>query len=178
MRQQKAFSLFELLITISIICIIATLAIPNFKNLLRQAENQTLRIQLQRTLAYARSQAMLHGVKVTLCGASKNHQHCASQWRDGILVFTDADGSAAITSPDQILHIITGQAEHGELHWRSSFKESYLQIQPNGLTNGENGTFWYCEHHATAASWAVIVSLTGRARVVNDAVELEKLSCV
>jgi type IV fimbrial biogenesis protein FimT len=177
MRYQKAFSLFELLITLGIISIIATLAIPNWKSLLSQVENHTLRIQLQRTLAYARSQALLRGVKVTLCGAGKNHQQCATQWLDGILVFTDADGSATITSPDQILHIITGQPEHGELHWRSSFKKSYLQIQPGGMTNGENGTFWYCDHHAAAASWALVVSLAGRARVASNTVELNQLSC-
>jgi type IV fimbrial biogenesis protein FimT len=177
MQSQKAFSLFELLITLGLITITATLTVPNFKTFLIQAETQTLRTQLQRALAYARSQAMLRGVKVTLCGASKNHQQCAPDWTEGILIFTDASGDATITNPNQILHVITTPAQNGQLHWRSSFKVNYLQIQASGATNGENGTYWYCARNAPTASWALVINLAGRARMVSNDGDLKKLTC-
>jgi type IV fimbrial biogenesis protein FimT len=116
-------------------------------------------------------------VKVALCGASEDHQHCVEDWRNGVLIFTDTNGSAMITSPEQILYVIANSNHFGILHWRSSFKVNYLQIQPEGSTNGENGTFWYCPHHARAPSWALIVSLAGRARVALDETDLKKLLC-
>ncbi|MES2218584.1 MAG: GspH/FimT family protein [Pseudomonadota bacterium] len=175
--KKQGFSLPELLITLSILILLTTLTIPNYKTFLTQAKTQTQRSKLQRALAYARSAAMLRGIKVTLCGATKDHQQCTDHWRNGVLLFTDENGSATITSTKQILHVITSQEQDGTLHWRSSFKLNYLQFQPTGRPNGKNGTFWYCEKNASAPSWALVVNLAGRTRLLTNVTDLKKLTC-
>jgi prepilin-type N-terminal cleavage/methylation domain-containing protein len=160
------FSLTEILITLILTAMVATLAMPNYSHLYTYAQNQRVRTELQRTLAYASNQANSRGAPVTLCGANSNYQQCAETWNEGMLVVSD----------NQILYVVRLDSNKGKLHWRSSFKLNYLQYHTSGGTSG-NGTFWYCAMDRALPSWAIVVNLTGRARVVDNIASLKKLSC-
>ncbi|MEG5264732.1 GspH/FimT family pseudopilin [Pseudomonas sp. JDS28PS106] len=62
----KGFSLVELLVTVSIVAILAAVAIPNFNSTLQNNRAETEVSDLQRALNYARLEAINRGVSVRI----------------------------------------------------------------------------------------------------------------
>lgn len=62
----KGFSLVELLITVSIVAILAAVAIPNFNSTLQNNRAETEVSDLQRAFNYARLEAINRGVSVRI----------------------------------------------------------------------------------------------------------------
>ena len=62
----KGFSLVELLVTVSIVAILAAVAIPNFNSTLQNNRAETEVSDLQRAFNYARLEAITRGVSVRI----------------------------------------------------------------------------------------------------------------
>ncbi|EGH32828.1 pillin, putative, partial [Pseudomonas syringae pv. japonica str. M301072] len=60
----KGFSLIELLVTVSLVGILAAIAIPNFTSSIQSNKADTELSDLQRALNYARLEAINRGVAV------------------------------------------------------------------------------------------------------------------
>lgn len=156
----KGFSLFELLICLSIISILLVLTFPNYSQFLSQSKEQSLSQQLLRGINLARSEARLRGDIVGFCG-SVDHVACSKVWKDGQIIFVDDDqGNRKVLSVSDALAI------KGVLHWRSALGREYLQFLPSGFTNGEQGTFWFCRENSKIPQWAIVVNHAGRTRLV------------
>lgn len=150
------FSLIELLITLSIAIILFAVAIPLFKFFFIKSTDQVMSLQLFRAINLARSEALASGQSVTLC-KSANQQTCIGEWKEGYLIH----------SGNKILYVFHTATNDGILHWRAFPKSREdLQFLPSGFSRAENGSFWYCHSGATNASWAIVISQTGRARMV------------
>lgn len=66
----KGFSLVELLVTVSVVGILAAIAIPNFSSTLQNNRAETEVSDLQRALNYARLEAINRGVNVRIAPTS------------------------------------------------------------------------------------------------------------
>lgn len=71
------FTLAELLVTMAVLAILATLAIPGFDHLIRRHRVSMAVNQLKADLAYARSDAVTRNFTVSIC-ASSDGQLCSS----------------------------------------------------------------------------------------------------
>lgn len=149
----RAFTLIECVMTITIVVLCCVLAIPAYENFINKVDNQIMASQLMRAISLARSEAMMHGVNVTIC-KSANQKTCSGEWRDGYIVKTK----------DQILFQFQNNIK-GFLYWRGSLKREELTFLPSGLIDSEAGDFIYCDKNNTIA-WAIIINLSGRARLV------------
>ena len=166
MFKLHGFSLFELLIVITLITVVAGVSIPSYSHFIAVTRQQTVRSQLMHAISYARSEAMLREVPVSICG-TEDFVNCSSSWQRGLMVFAD----------DQIIYIFDYAIGDGVLHWRAAFNANFLRINPVSLMSDEHGTFWFCAGGGEKAAWAVMVSETGRAREVVDVVELQRFAC-
>ncbi len=164
MTRRGGFSIFECLVTLVIISIVFAYVVPSFRFFLAKSQDQVSVGQLLRAISLARSEAQLRGKAISLC-KSADHATCSGQWQEGALLFVDEKESGELVHANNVIKILYAVSQTGKLFWRSSLHRDYLQILPTGLTPGENGTFWFCDSHATHPSWAIIINQAGRARV-------------
>lgn len=152
------FSLLELLISLSILGIFLILVVPSFTPLWQKNKTTVVVNQLLSAINFSRSQAILADNYTVFCG-SKDHIDCDGDWSHGQIVKIDNSSSA--------LRYFSGLPSGDRLIWQSSLaKNNYLKFSPNGFTNGQNGSFYYCPKFPNQKYGAIIVvSLSGRARV-------------
>lgn len=88
MRKQSAFTLVELMVTIAILAIIATLAAPNLSQMLRNTKVNTSSGDILSFLQQSRTEALRLGKTVTVCGSSDGSS-CLSankrNWSTGLI---------------------------------------------------------------------------------------------
>ncbi len=159
MRKNKGFSLLELLFALSLMVIIFMIIVPSQNIFLTKSKTDVLSSQLMHAIALTRSESIARGEKVTLCG-SRDQITCTYFNNMGYLIF----------SAEKMLYTLQNTTNDGVMHWQAFPNgRTDLQYLSSGLTNSENGTFWYCEKNASTPSFAVTVSQSGRPRVMSTA---------
>lgn len=82
----------ELVISLSLATILASLALPAFANLLRQQQGSSVIHTLANLYQLARTTAISSGKPVVFC-ARASESACGTDWRQGVLVFTDSNSN-------------------------------------------------------------------------------------
>jgi type IV fimbrial biogenesis protein FimT len=162
MKSHSAFTLLEMLITLSISVILMTLSFPSLKQIYEKSQDDQFLTQLLQTIELAKFEAQTKHIPVSLC-KSKNQQSCNDgDWKEGYLIFFDEQEDGIVRDERQIITVRHALSPHGELRWRSyPFYRHYLHFSPTGLTRSDNGTFWHC--HGQSVRWAVILNKQARA---------------
>lgn len=96
MKRNHGFTLVELMITVIVIAIVATVAIPNFARVIESTRVTGYSSELVSALNVARSEAIKRGNRVGVC-ASSDQATCSGSddWSNGWLVYVD-DGSGNV----------------------------------------------------------------------------------
>lgn len=95
-RRSGGFTLLELMITISVLAIMVGIGIPSFRDMMRRNRLASETNSLIGALAFARSEAVKRGMRVTVCPANANQDACsdAGDWAEnGLIIFTDGLGT-------------------------------------------------------------------------------------
>lgn len=94
MLQSRGFTLIELVVTMAIIAIVATLAVPAWQRSVQRAQVESDIGSLSQALSLARSEAVTQGVQVSVCPSPKKTSinECGTDWHAGWVVYLgDAD---------------------------------------------------------------------------------------
>ena len=95
MKPNKGFTLFELIVTVAVLAILAMIAAPSMVNLIKSSKIKTTSSAIVDFMQQARSEAIRTGRPVTIC-ASSNASSCnntnKTQWNVGLVM--------QITNPD------------------------------------------------------------------------------
>lgn len=161
---QSGFTLVELLITVAIVAVLASLAVPSFRTMLVKRSVQAAADTFVSDMRYARSEAIKRSARVSVCRSSTGTS-CSlvgGLWKEGWIVFVDADGDGAFDAGDEIVRVQQGLTTIDSVTPDRSL--SFI-FQPTGFAKSATQTFLFTPPGSDGASFARVacVSMQGRA---------------
>ena len=170
----RAFTLLEMLITLSILGILAAMSVPSLMDTVERMAVTSAARSINTALGLARSEAVKRGRNVSICPSTSGTDCSAGNWASGWIVFIDANGDAdgatgSVDSGDEVLRVFTAL---GDLTMTASPTTNLLSYNNKGFGNlSAMVTFTLCPVDKTAANAkAVEISLSGRARTISTGV--------
>ena len=165
--KNSGVTLVELTVTVALVSILASIAIPAFERQVRIASVQAEVQKIFSLLARARMEAIRRNRVVTLC-KSANGLSCGGSWSQGWLLFVDENRNGKREPAERLLAV--GRPEHGyRLRLAAFGSSSRIRFSPVGFTLAGNGTFRLCPPDGdNRYARAVIVNKAGRPRSSHD----------
>lgn len=174
--RNKGFTLVELMVTISIVAILAVVAVPAFSDMVKNNRMVSVRNNLLNAIQYARSEAVSRNRSVSIC-PSTDQLTCAAtnDWATGWIVFEDT-ATGATATVDTIIRVYEGVNGFNVdfVSTGVATTDDFFRFQPTGMldTEFDSGTFELCDPEEKVDARAIIISpTTGSVRtgVVGDA---------
>ncbi|MEM7763786.1 MAG: GspH/FimT family pseudopilin [Pseudomonadota bacterium] len=141
------FTLFELMLAIAVIAVIAGFAVPSFVDIVRSNRIVTDNNEIVSALALARSEAIKSGVRTTMC-RSADQATCAGSggWEQGWIVFSDPANPGVVDAGEIVIRV-WGPLQGGSTVRSSGAFNAYLSFVGTGETRGDTanvGDFRVC----------------------------------
>ena len=174
-RFSTGVTLLEMMIVLSIMAILGTVAVPSFTQLMRDSERTTAVNSFVHSLYLARSEAIKRGEVVSLC-KSTDGQRCsnsAADWNGGWIVFVnrDRDDLPVRDMNEEIIQVYSGWPAGHITSNRAAYSfRAYTQAVVNG-------TIVFCDARGSAQARAIIISHTGRPRIAQKDSNNKPLKC-
>ena len=188
--KQTGMTLVELMVTLSIAAILASLAAPSVKAMLEKTRVRTMTNDFASSLFLARSEAVKIGFPVTICASNATRTDCdvnATDYSNGWIIFRDysmdrsltpattlfdTDGNGLLDSPESIV-FASDVPKPGFVLQNNFTTVQKVTYEPSGqarVGDGNGSMFSIIVNKADGSPVVltpmarIIVSMTGRAR--------------
>ena len=156
------FTLLDLLIAMTILCIVFGIAIPGYQNAVARIQAGSARTALTTTLFDAQRHGTVLGREIVVCPASGDQCVGGRDWSLGWIAFVDHDGNRLRGPGEQLVRRQEALSERVGL--LGSVGRPRIVYQPNGGNSGSNITFTLCDRRGPRDALALILSNGGRLR--------------
>lgn len=176
--KQSGFTLPELLITLGIVAILMTTAVPGVGSIVKNSKLSSQLSSIATDVNFARSEAVKSRVRVIMCRSSDPNSAnpvcggTAQTWTTGYLIFAD-DGNYANNiynaATDTLLRrgqpSESGVGIHTNLTWNNN-----LEFNPDGTTNegGSIAILSICDDRGQSFGRQIQVNPVGTARMYSS----------
>lgn len=164
---QKAFSLFELIITISVLAIIACIALPSFHNFREQQEVSKIFPTLRQNIQLAKTLAASFHNQIVICSSNDAKNCLNDQWAQSLIIFSDLNRNKQLDQNEPVHQRSTFDLRYGQLRWKGGTTNlNTLTFQrDNGLPRGSAGAFYYCSFDHPDHDLYIAMNNMGNTRV-------------
>ena len=159
-RQQRGFTLVELMIVLSIAAIILLVAIPSFERTYQRNAMTSSLGDIMSMVAKARTEAVSRNLSVTLCGSNDQASCNTNSWEEGWIVIETA-------TPGNVIYIGQPLRRGMTLRTLNFPNAGEVVIEESGWLTSM-GTFRLCDARGVAEMRAVNVSRVGQPRIAVD----------
>ncbi|MFT6895683.1 MAG: type IV fimbrial biogenesis protein FimT [Paraglaciecola sp.] len=163
LSKQTGVTLIELMVSVSIVGVLATSVAPSMQNILIKNSITAQMNELSAVAQYARSHAINQQIDTVLCPSS-DFASCSNNWQQGKMVFVDSNADGMRNDNEELLvaksavsepSIVTGPA-------------NALRFLANGATNTP-GKILFCSGAGdNTQARALLISLQGRVKTSVD----------
>lgn len=169
-RFHQGLSLIELMVTLTIVAILAAMAMPSFRDIANSSRAVGMANELVASLNFARSEAVKRGVAVTVCktanpDAASPSCTTAGDWASGWQTFTDSGTQGSVDGTDTRLRVKQPSGSNGSMIGDANFS-NYVTYLPSGASLGNggsaSGSITICVGNI---QYSVVVNSTGRVHV-------------
>lgn len=167
-RKYLGFCLLECLFSLTMLSIVIGLIVPSYRELLAKNLMIASVNKVVNGLWLARSIAIYRGEVIRFC-KSRDGINCGGNWSDGQI----------ITLPDGYVLRVEPPLRNGDtLTWHSNLgKNDSIEFLPSGLTNGQEGSFYYCPRGMPQFARVITLNFKGRVYVSDTTPGGEKTPC-
>jgi type IV fimbrial biogenesis protein FimT len=161
----KGLTLIEVMISVAILCITLSTAVPSVGYLIERYEAYIAVSTLARTLKRSRALALRQHVDITVC-PTKDDQ-CSNEWSLPITIFADTNNNQIIDVDENLYFHTEISASTG--YWQKKrFNSPFMKFSPEGHAFSTATTFLYCPYSAkNTLAKQVVINFQGRIRIHN-----------
>ena len=174
LRRERAFSLYELLMTLTLVAVLVGLGLPSFSALVARNRMHVEINALFHAIHLARKESVMRHRVVSLC-PSVDGLTCSPglDWSSGWLMFenSDKDQPPRRDSGEALLQVHRVDENVRIIANRRGF------TQRSVVKRATNGTLVVCDRADRADPVALVISYTGRPRVTEQNPRGEPYSC-
>lgn len=175
MRRSRGITLVELLVTVAVVAVVGTLAVPGFKGVMRDSARATAVNAYMHAIFLTRSEAIKRNQVVSIC-RSRDGETClygSVGWERGWMVFVNQDrDEPPVRDPGEPVVILHEGWPNGVI--KSNRTGYSFRPQTQGMVNG---TVVFCDPRGRRHSRAIIISHTGRPRIAAHDADGKPLPC-
>jgi type IV fimbrial biogenesis protein FimT len=160
---EGGFTLIELMVTLAVLAILLSLAIPSFRELIANNRSATLTNELVFSLKLARSEAIKRSERIEVCPrTTAAAPACSSQTSDWVNGWVVQIASPCVS--DCVLH----DARSNVGSHRVIYNQSRVPFDRSGrLLASIGGTFTICDAQVATSTRRVVLAGSGRTRLVS-----------
>ncbi len=162
MKPHHGVTLIELLVTLSIVVILATVAAPSLYHFVTSNRLSSITTEFMGILGNARSEAVKTSLPTIVC-ASSDLTNCTGSWSQGWISFIDNDRSSSRTNGDTYLRRNTALPDN----YTANGSSNTIIFERDGRTNADD-TIVFCRGSDESRAQAIIITPT-RPRIASTA---------
>ncbi|MBL4772467.1 MAG: GspH/FimT family pseudopilin [Alcanivoracaceae bacterium] len=161
MKNTQGYTIMELMITLTIITILMSYALPSIHQLKLNTFMSSERNRLTLSLNLARSHAITKQIQVIICPSiSGNDCDNKSNWYQGWIIFEDSNRNRTLDDEDILLR--HEDAMRNEIIATSSIHRQKIRYNSMGFSPGTNVSINFCDERGKDFAQSIIINNAGR----------------
>ncbi len=164
MKNQRALTLIELLVTMAVFIVLVAFAAPSMTNYTQGNRVTAETNSIVGALNFARSEAVKRSTNISIC-KSNDGTTCGDNtvgWNNGWIIFvnTNNDSPAVRDAGEAILSIYGAIAPTSTLQVSAALS-NFITYRSNGISSAQ-GSLIFCDRRGASSARVVTINRTGR----------------